>query len=271
MPIYTGEHIDEQGKRFYVDENETKYVSVTTLLSHYEDKTTLEQWKERIGEEEAEKIKNEAADRGKEAHSEIEHYLEHGVLSSEIETPSPYAVVSIDNFYKHITAYKQEEVVFLKKHPVYVAGRYDQLVNLPNDKFIYKDTGDPVKGGLILADLKTKVKSPRFDKLDYVLKYLLQLGMYARMIERTSGERVEGACLVFAVHLKTKDKCQMLYVNRELLDFYWYKASALILDYFNISKYNGSWKSILQEAHCTYDFDTGQFLNYLPKEICSKV
>ena len=47
-------HLDEEyidGKRYYVLDDGTKLKSVTTVLSEKSDKTFLENWKKRLGEE----------------------------------------------------------------------------------------------------------------------------------------------------------------------------------------------------------------------------
>lgn len=52
---------------------------VTTVLSNTKDARSvaaIEAWKQRVGEEEAERIKNEACDRGTKLHNTIESYLE---------------------------------------------------------------------------------------------------------------------------------------------------------------------------------------------------
>ncbi len=66
------------GKRMYSVDG-TKLPSVTTILGATKDKESieaLERWKQRVGEEGAEKIKNDAASMGTEMHLVIEKYLE---------------------------------------------------------------------------------------------------------------------------------------------------------------------------------------------------
>ena len=68
-------HID--GKRFYKKINSdaiSNYISITTVTSHY-NKEKFKSWRERVGEEEANRITKAATTRGTQMHSLVEHYL----------------------------------------------------------------------------------------------------------------------------------------------------------------------------------------------------
>lgn len=64
----------ESGSRYYVTETGEKYTSVTTFLSSFPN-PTLERWKKRVGQVEAESIRNTAARRGTMFHNLVESYL----------------------------------------------------------------------------------------------------------------------------------------------------------------------------------------------------
>lgn len=64
----------ETGKRMYSVDG-SKLPSVTTILGATKDQTSLDAWKRRVGEEQANKIKNEAATIGTEMHLVIEKYI----------------------------------------------------------------------------------------------------------------------------------------------------------------------------------------------------
>ena len=53
--------VSVDGTRFYVDPNNNKLPSVTTILDKTKDKTFLNEWKKRVGEKEAVRISTEAA------------------------------------------------------------------------------------------------------------------------------------------------------------------------------------------------------------------
>ena len=70
------------GVRKY-DVNNEKLPSVTTILSSTQDASkaeSLAKWKAKVGEVEAERIKNTAATRGTAMHSYLEHYIKGGLL-----------------------------------------------------------------------------------------------------------------------------------------------------------------------------------------------
>ena len=69
------------GKRYYVIDENTKYPSVTTILGSLTDKSGIDEWKRRVGEEEAERISKYSANRGTIMHQLCEYYL-----TSEMET-----------------------------------------------------------------------------------------------------------------------------------------------------------------------------------------
>lgn len=63
-----------EGRR-YVNEHGEKLPSVTTILDATKDKTKLQEWINKVGEEEAERIKNDAAKVGTSMHAFIESHI----------------------------------------------------------------------------------------------------------------------------------------------------------------------------------------------------
>lgn len=75
MPELKQLDVDEStGKRFYVTPNGVKLPSVTTVLGHFKTKSLIE-WRNRIGNEEADKIMYRASNRGTRFHNMMESYL----------------------------------------------------------------------------------------------------------------------------------------------------------------------------------------------------
>lgn len=66
---------DTEEGRYYTTPQGNKYWSVTTLLGRGGDKQYLEDWKARVGEDEAKKIVTQAGIRGSEVHDLAEKYL----------------------------------------------------------------------------------------------------------------------------------------------------------------------------------------------------
>ncbi len=65
----------DHGARTY-DVDGTKLPSVTTILAKTKDQSYLNKWKEKVGNEEAERIKNHSSKRGTAMHKFLEKYLE---------------------------------------------------------------------------------------------------------------------------------------------------------------------------------------------------
>ena len=66
--------IEDQGTRLY-DVNGTRLPSVTTILGRTKDQQFLKEWKAKVGEAEAERIKNVSSSRGTSMHKFLEHYI----------------------------------------------------------------------------------------------------------------------------------------------------------------------------------------------------
>ena len=70
------ERIEKNGLRFYLDSLNNPVPSVTTVLTETSEKSfDLEKWKLKVGEAEAERIKNEATTIGTAVHEALEQYL----------------------------------------------------------------------------------------------------------------------------------------------------------------------------------------------------
>ena len=65
---------EEHGSRLY-DVNGTRLPSVTTILGRTKDQKFLKEWKAKVGEREAERIKNVSSSRGTAMHKFLEHYI----------------------------------------------------------------------------------------------------------------------------------------------------------------------------------------------------
>ena len=82
----------EDGLRKYLLGGE-KLPSVTSVIKSTmseEDKASLENWKERVGHKEANRIKNEASSRGTSMHSYIEDFLRGRINESFFESNAQY-------------------------------------------------------------------------------------------------------------------------------------------------------------------------------------
>ena len=67
--------VDGDNGRRYVLEGQDPMPSVTTILSGTKDQTFLKEWEERVGKENAERIRNDAATVGTHMHNVVERLL----------------------------------------------------------------------------------------------------------------------------------------------------------------------------------------------------
>jgi genome maintenance exonuclease 1 len=171
--------------RTYVINGE-EYYSVTTILSHSkssEDSAKLQKWKERVGDEESERIKKSATKRGTILHGWCEDYLRFG---SEPD-PSPEDEVwdfwiSIRPTLSQVTDVKFQEVQVYHKGLKY-AGTLDCYASFQG-----------VSNTLI--DFKTAAKPKR---RDWINDYFLQTVAYAAGVKEVYGFSTNQAAIIIAL------------------------------------------------------------------------
>ena len=154
-----------EGNRHYDISNE-KLPSVTTIISltqSEEKKQSLEQWRKRVGEQEAENIKNTAATRGTLMHSFLEYYVRGEKLldtTDEGKVASGMGQVIIDQGLKDMEEVWGSEVTLF--YPGLYAGSTDLC---------------GVYGGReSIVDFKQTNKPKR---REWIEDYFVQLGAYA--------------------------------------------------------------------------------------------
>jgi ATP-dependent exoDNAse (exonuclease V) beta subunit len=84
----------EEGKRLYSTPDGSKVPSVTTILDKTkpeEKKQALNEWRKRVGVENAQKITTEAANRGTRMHTYLEHYVKNSELKDRGTNPFGWA------------------------------------------------------------------------------------------------------------------------------------------------------------------------------------
>jgi ATP-dependent exoDNAse (exonuclease V) beta subunit len=116
----------ESGKRHYVTPEGKKYPSITTILSATGDKSFLDEWKKRVGEEEAKRITTEATTNGSAMHNILEAYckkVEHTESNKVAEQMAKFGKRQID---KHLSFVVQTEAP-LYSDRLGVAGRTDMI------------------------------------------------------------------------------------------------------------------------------------------------
>ena len=184
--------IQEDGKRFYVDDNGERYPSVTTVTSLLT-RDHIKLWRERVGEEEANKVSSQAAKRGTKFHQNIEDYLR-----------QEKDIIEFDNIL--------QEGMFKAVQPV-----LDEIVPLaleaplwsPNLKMAGRvDCVGILDGNLCIIDFKSSGKY----KEEYMTKpWFIQMTAYALMVEELTGQQVDE--LVALVGVEGQNAFQIFYGN----------------------------------------------------------
>ena len=194
------------GKRHYCLPDGSKVPSVTTILDKtkpQEAREALQKWRKAVGEQRAQQITTEAANRGTRMHA----YLESYVLSGDMkELPTnPYAHPSwfmaaqvILNGLQHVDEYWGCEV------PLYYSGLYAGTTDLLG---VWK--GKPA-----IMDFK---QSNKVKKRDYITDYFLQLAAYAQAHDNMHGTEINTGVILMAVQPKLLE--DNTYSTPEYLEF----------------------------------------------------
>jgi ATP-dependent exoDNAse (exonuclease V) beta subunit len=174
----------ENGSRKYVTPNGDAYPSVTTILSAY-NKKAIQEWRERVGEESANKISTQASTRGTRLHSLCESYLLNELSPLKLNSVMPDAkelFVKIkpkldDNIGK---IYSLEQALYSDK--LRIAGRVDCIAEW--------------NGELSVIDFKTASKEKNED---WIQNYFMQCSAYAEMFEERTGRPINQIVVAIAV------------------------------------------------------------------------
>ena len=155
----------EDGLRKYFL-NDSKLPSVTSILQatkSEEEKASLENWKKRVGYAEANKIKNEASNRGTSMHSYLEDFLKGRANESFFESNEKYKNMAKEIIEKGIR--DKLEVIYGMESTLHYPNKYAGTADLIG---IYQ-------GKEAIIDFK-QANKPK--KVDYIQDYFLQLGAY---------------------------------------------------------------------------------------------
>lgn len=185
LPVYEPiRQFNEAGEREYVTPNGIA-AGVTTILAGSRDNSGLERWRESIGVERADAIRDLAAHRGTFMHASIERYLTDHTEPEFSFLHSKYWN-SIRPFLSNIdTVLAMESAVY---HPLNFAGTFDCIAYLTED-------GDQPT----LLDWKSadKVRTP-----DKMYEYSLQVSAYAaaaNYVYSNFGLNIKQAKIVVAI------------------------------------------------------------------------
>lgn len=163
------EQVNSSNGRYYVTPEGRKLPSVTTVLG-WEKNSALQEWRDRVGEQEADKISRKAATRGTLIHESIESYLK-GLQPqfTWIQQKEKAMFMGVIPYLDNIT-----EIIAMETRmwsdTLGVAGTVD-LIAYHNNK-------------LKIIDWKT---STRFKTADEISNYFMQAACYSVMLYERTG------------------------------------------------------------------------------------
>jgi len=152
----------DTGKRVYEISN-YRLPSVTTILGATKNTEFLTRWKAKVGEAEADRIKNHSSNRGTSMHKFLEHYIlgtGYDDLTSIGQEASPMANKIIEKGLSNVTEYYGSEVTLF--YPGLYAGSTDLVCNH--------------NGMETIVDFK---QANRPKKEEWIEDYYLQIAAYA--------------------------------------------------------------------------------------------
>ena len=185
--------VTEHGSRTY-DVLGTRLPSVTTILSRTKDQSFLDKWKARVGEQEAERIKNYSSNRGTAMHKFLEKHVE-GVGYDDLTPMGQEARIMaqkiIDDGLCNVSEYYGSEV------SLYYQGLYAGSTDL----VCMHD------GMETIVDFK---QANRPKRKEWVEDYYLQIAAYAMSHDHMFGSQIEqGVIMVCTPDLYYQEfKCQ---------------------------------------------------------------
>lgn len=170
----------DDGKRYYVTPEGNKYPSVTTVIGASKSHI-IQEWRKRVGDQEANRISRQSSSRGTNFHTLCEKYLRGESLKCTMPDALEmfYSVKPILN--EHVTdVWYQEQALYSDK--LKMAGRVDLIAHWD--------------GILSIIDYKT---SRKIKNRDDIKDYFWQETSYALMLEERIGVPVNQIVTVMAV------------------------------------------------------------------------
>jgi len=183
-----------EGKRHYALPDGSRVPSVTTILEKTkpaEARQALQEWKNRVGEQRAQQITTEAANRGTRMHTYLERYVKNDDIgdfpTNPFAQPSWFmaAKVILEGL-QHADEFWGSEV------PLYYSGLYAGTTDLVG---VWK--GQPA-----IMDFK---QSNKVKKREWIDDYFLQLAAYAEAHNDTHGTNINTGVILMCVKPKTEE------------------------------------------------------------------
>ena len=195
------EQVEINGVRHYTANDgsiETPYPSVTTVLSSDKSKSAgIQKWRDRVGEEEANRVSHMATQRGTAVHQIMEDYI---LDQKPITKPMPIHLDNARKLKKWVDMYVGDVKLVegqMFSHHLRTAGTVDLVAEWD--------------GQMAIIDWKT---SKYAKKREYVESYFMQEAAYAVMFEERTGIPVKRLVTAIAYD-EPNDGCQLFVEDRD--------------------------------------------------------
>lgn len=167
--------------RYYHVGNE-KYPSITSVLGYFK-KDSLQEWRNRVGEDEANKVSARASRRGTIIHEMVEKYLDNQDLEHILEKRT---IPDLMTFRSLVPELNNIGDIMFQEQPLYsktlkIAGRCDLAASY--------------KGELAIIDFKTSLHEKR---KEWITDYFEQTTAYSLMLEDMCGIDINKIVVIIA-------------------------------------------------------------------------
>jgi len=191
------ESVTTETGRVYKTPSGKEYPSITTVLSAY-NKQAIYEWRQRVGEEEANRVSRKASNRGTKLHNTVEKYLLNEMSPLQMHTMMP-----------------DTKELFLKLKPI-----LDEKVNniygieqpLFSDRLQVAGRCDCIgewEGKISIIDWKTANYSKEKNQ---IANYFMQASAYAEMFGERTGLEIDQIVIAIAVE---NEKPQLFIENKK--------------------------------------------------------
>ena len=187
------------GRRLYATPDGNRLPSVTTILEatkSEEKKAALQNWRNRVGHEQAQQITTEAANRGTRMHTYLEQYVRDGVIKERGTNPFSWASHAmahtvVEHGLKNVTEFWGIEVPLY--FPKVYAGTTDGAGIHLNEEAIldYKQTNKP-------------------KKREWIDDYFVQLCAYAEAHNELHGTKIKKGVVLMCVKPELDEQMNMV-------------------------------------------------------------
>jgi CRISPR/Cas system-associated exonuclease Cas4 (RecB family) len=175
LPELTRESID--GVRYYnIGGENKKLVSITSVISHY-NKEKFAKWRQRVGEEEANRVTKRATSRGTDTHTLIENYL----LNEDLPEVQPIS--------EHLFKIAKPTLNRINNIHCLESSLYSEVLGVAGSV----DTIAQFDGELAVIDYKTSAKpKPR----EWIESYFVQTMFYGMALYEMTGLQIKKLVII---------------------------------------------------------------------------